>query len=99
MALETATSTAELKAEKALIRTYVILASWTPSGTNVAENAFAAPVNAILIMVPRMVWNSIKVCASPKRDSSDRVSLSAMVTQTARGSPSFNTSATVPIYV
>lgn len=99
VALETATSRAELKAEKALIRTYVRLASWTACGTKVAENSFAALANIILMIVPRMAWNTIRVCASPRRDWNDRASLSAMVTHTARGRPSFKTSAMVPMYV
>lgn len=99
VAFEIATSIAELNAEKALIRTYVTLDFWTSCGTNVAENAFAALANTILMMSPRMAWNITRVCANPKRDSNGRACLSAIVTHTARGRPSFNTSAMVPMYV
>lgn len=40
----------QLKAE-ALIWTYVTLASWTAGGIKVAEDAFTAPTNAILMIV------------------------------------------------
>ena len=54
VALETATSIAELNAEKALIRTYMTLGFRTSCGTNFAENAFAALANTILMMTPRL---------------------------------------------
>lgn len=64
--METATSTAELR-EKALIRTYVILASWTSCGTNLDESSRAAPRNTMLSTAPRKAWTINSVCASPKR--------------------------------
>lgn len=99
VAFDTATSMAELKAEKALIRTYVMLASRISWGTNASVNLFAAATNAILMTNPRNDWKTTRVCASPNRSLNGLASLSAMVTHTARGRPSFSTSATVPIYV
>jgi hypothetical protein len=99
VAFETATSTAELKAEKALMRIYVILASRTSCGTKADENCRAAPTKMILINSPSIAWKMINVYASPSRALMDRVSLSAIVTHTARGRPSFITSTIVPIYV
>jgi hypothetical protein len=48
VALETATSIAELRAEKALMRIYITLASRTSWGTKVDENCWAAPTKMIL---------------------------------------------------
>lgn len=67
VALGTATSTAELRAEKALIRAYVIPVSWTLCGTNLDENSRAAPRNTMLSTAPRKAWTINRVCASPKR--------------------------------
>jgi hypothetical protein len=99
VAFETATSTAELRAEKALMRIYVILASRTSCGIKADENCRAAPTKMRLIHNPRIAWKMIKVYASPSRALGDRASLSAIVTHTARGRPSFITSAIVPMYV
>jgi hypothetical protein len=61
VALETATSIAELRAEKALMRIYIILASRTSCGTKVDENCWAAPTKMILINSPRIAWKIINV--------------------------------------
>lgn len=99
VALEAATSTAELRAEKELIWTYVILASATSCGTNLDKNSRAAHTNMMLSNTPIKVWNTNSECASPKRAPRDRAPLSAIVDHTARGRPSLMTSATVPICV
>jgi len=95
--VDTAVSKAELKAEKALIRTYDKLAALTSTGTKPSAKFLAAQTKAMLMMRPRMHWKRIIVCARPRRVESERDALSPMMSHAARGKPSFRDSATTPM--
>ena len=96
---ETEVSMADESTEKADNRTLVRDAALTSMGTKTPAEELASATKAIDMIVPRTPRNVISVYERLIREVNVREAVSLMMTQAARGRPSFNTSATNPVYV
>jgi hypothetical protein len=90
---------AELRAEKAMMRTYARLASHTSIGTNIRANLCVPAAKMKLTIKPRAAWKRMRVCVRLRRWASEREAVFLMVTQAAWGRPLLRTSAMMLMYV